>query len=91
MAAKTPSSVKIASMGNLRLLVATFADLDDGDTWASGLTNQPVWNYWAHDTDNPTTQASVGIACSYSAGTFTLYPAEDNKTGKLFVLIGGGQ
>lgn len=88
MAAKTPTNVKRYNMGSANLLVATFSDLDDGDTWASGLSKEPVREYWFQDTDNPTTQGSVGAAVAYSSGSFTFYPAEDDKTGKLFVMIG---
>ena len=88
MAAKTPSNVYTGSLGSFRLIIARFADLDDGDTWASGLGSEPVKTYWAQDRDNPTTQASVGVAATYSAGSFTFYPAEDNKLADLFVLIG---
>lgn len=86
MAAVTPSTVKIDSLGSLRLVVASFADTtDDGDTWASGLKG--IYKWWAQDTDNPTTQGSVGVAVGQSAGTFTFYPAEDNKSFELFVLL----
>ena len=86
MASVTPTSVKIDSLGSLRLVVATFADTtDDGDTWASGLKG--IYKYWIQDTDNPTTQGSVGVAATQSSGTFTFYPAEDNKSFELFVLL----
>lgn len=86
MAAKTPSSVKtLGKMQGLRLVLASFTDLDDGDTWASGLKG--VVGQWANDSDDPTTQASVGVAVAHSAGTFTFYPAEDNKTADLFILV----
>jgi hypothetical protein len=85
MAAVTPTSVKQENVGSLRLLIATFADTtDDGDTWASGLDG--VVAFWTQDIDNPTTQANVGVAAGLSSGTFTFYPAEDNKNFYLFVL-----
>lgn len=88
MAAKTPSSVKSGSLGSYRLLIVKFSDLDDTDTWASGLDNEPVAGYWIQGTDNPSTQASTGIAVAYSAGTFTFYPGEDSRTATLYVIIG---
>ena len=85
MASVTPASVKQASIGDLRLLICSFADTtDDGDTWASALPG--IFAYWAQDTDDPTTQADVGVAVGQSAGTFTFHPSEDNKSFDLFIL-----
>lgn len=85
MAAVTPASVAQANLGDLRLLVCSFANTtDDGDTWASALPG--IFAYWAVDTDDPTTQASVGVAVGLSSSTFTFYPAEDNKSFNLFIL-----
>ena len=84
-AAATPSNVRRHSMGSLSLVTADFPDTtDDTNTWASGLTG--IVSYWAQDTDNPTTQGSVGTAVTQSAGTFTFYPAEEEKSFTLFVL-----
>lgn len=91
MAAKTPTTIKRENLGSLNLVIAHFDgtvasnDLDDGDTWASGLTG--IVAFWTGHQDNPTTQASVGIAVTESSGTFTFYPAEDDALGKLFVLV----
>ena len=86
MAAETPATVWRHSIGSLSLVIANFSGgtADDADTWASGMTG--IVAFWAQDTDNPTTQASVGVAVTQSAGTFTFYPAEDNKSFYLFVL-----
>ena len=80
MAAIVPDSITRESVGSMTMIIATFSagTADDGDTWASGLGSNVV-TYSATDTDNPTTQASVGVAVANSAGTFTFYPAEDNK------------
>jgi len=91
MAVLTPSNVFSGSLGSYRLVIARFATMDTGDTWVSGLKNEPVKAYWTQDRDNPTTQGSVGVAAAYVAGTgvFTFYPAENAKaTVDLFVLIG---
>ena len=85
MAVKTPSAVYTESLGSLTLKVATFTDLDDGDTWASGISGVKYW--WHQRTDNPSTQASVGVAIAHSSETFTFYPAEDNAAIKLFVCV----
>lgn len=90
MAAVTPSSTLISGgIGDTSLLRATFADTtDDGDTWASGLGTRVV-DYWAQEIDNPSTQASTGVAVVESSGTFTFHPAEDEKPFYLFVRISG--
>lgn len=85
MASITPDTVKQLSVGDARLLICTFAGTaDDTDTWASGLKG--IIAYWTIDKDDPTTQASVGIAVENSSGTFTFHPAEDNKPFDLFIL-----
>lgn len=86
MAAITPDAVYRESSGSLTLVVARFSagSADDGDTWASGLGTN-VLTYAIQDTDNPTTQASVGVAATLSSGTFTFYPAEDNKSFDLVI------
>ena len=88
-AAETPTTTRTELVGSARLIIYNFSGgtADDGDTFASGLTKTPPVAYWTQDTDNPTTQASVGVAVTYSAGTFTFYPAEDNKSFYLFVLV----
>ena len=85
MAAKTPTSVtKIGPVGIGNLYKAVFADIDDGDTWASGFPNAIA--KWASVNENPTTQAAVGCATTFSSGTFTFYPAEDNAVVDLFII-----
>ena len=90
MAAVTPTSTNtIGSIGMFTLLSFTFpGTVADADTWASGLSGR-VFNYWTQDIDNPTTQGSVGVAATESAGTFTFYPAEDSKNFYLFILVSG--
>lgn len=86
MAAKTPDSVERISMGSATLIVATFStnDIDDGDTWATGLGTSAKY-VWANGTDDPT-QAKEGIDCALSSGTVTFSTGEDNRTGWVFVI-----
>ena len=87
MAAKTPDSVIRESLGSLTLHIATFStnDIDDADTWTSGIPG--VVGAWCNGTDDPTTQASNGIDIGFTtAGVFTFYAGEGNRTGVLFVL-----
>ena len=90
MAAITPDTIRQHSMGSVKLIEAVFSagTADDGDTWASGLSTNVI-NFWAQDQDNPTTQGSVGVSVTNSSGSFTFYPAEDNKPFTLFVMCIG--
>lgn len=86
MAEKTPDSRKVNNMGSMTLLELryTSTNLDDADTYTSGITG--IVNHWFGATNNPGTQASAGVHVSRSGGTFTFFPGEDNATGTLFVL-----
>lgn len=96
MAAVTPSSIKNAGpCGDSTLLIVTLQNtMDDTNTWDSGLGTRVI-DYWAADIDDPTTQGAVGIAVEYSAttgspvGRFTFHPAEDNKSGYLYIRVSG--
>ena len=85
MAAKTPDSIQQESLGSLKLIIATFStnDIDDGDTWASGISG--IVGYWGNLTDDGT-QAKEGIDISLSTSTFTFNVGEDNRTGLIYVL-----
>jgi hypothetical protein len=82
MAAKTPSSVARHSSGSQTKIVATFTDIDNGDTWASGLSTN-VADYYMTRTDAKTTYTSAYVI--NSSGTFTFYTEEDNITGTVVV------
>jgi len=86
MAAKTPTSTVTENAGSLNLFMATFTDIDDADTYASG--RDDVVNQWFNRTDDPT-QGTEGVGVSNSAGTFTFNAGEDNITGTLFALVRG--
>ena len=84
MGAVSPSAIRRFNIGNASLVQAVFTSVDDGDTWASGLTG--VLGQLFGQTDNPSTQASAGISVAESSGTFTFYPGEDGAAGSLFIL-----
>lgn len=89
MAAKTPDSIVRHNVGELNLIRAVFSstNLDDTDTWTSGITG--IVDHWFAPKNNPTTQASAGIHVAQASGVFTFYPGEDNCEGTLYVLIRG--
>lgn len=84
MAAITPTSVQRVNMGSATLVIATFSTVADGDTWASGIS--AIASKWTDHNANPTTQTSVGIASTFSSGTFTFYPAEDGAAFRLMAI-----
>jgi hypothetical protein len=89
MPAKTADSILTENWGSLVLRIATFStnDIDDGDTWASGIP-YPL-GYWGNLTDDPTTQTSgkIDVTLTTSAtGAFTFNTGEDDRTGMIYVL-----
>lgn len=90
MAAITPTSVTLANFGSLNGHIATFANTaDDGDTWASGISN--IVAVIPIQFDGVTTQASAGIGYTLSGSTITIILGEDNTAVKLIVLSGSTQ
>ena len=73
-------------MGSLTLLLCVFetANIDDGDTYASGLSN--VVNKWFNATVDPSSQGDEGMNISEDSGTFTFAAPQENVTGTLFIL-----
>ena len=89
MAVKVPTTIYQESLGSLKLIIANFDgtvssnDIDDGDTWASGING--IVGYWCNLTYNGT-QTKEGCDVTLSTSTFTFNVGEDNKTGILYVL-----
>jgi len=86
MAAKTPDSVVRESLGSKTLFIATFStnDIDDNDTWATGLSTNIV-GYWGVLTDDGT-QTKEALDITNASGTLTFRVGEDNRTGLVYVL-----
>lgn len=85
MAAIIPTTISRVNLGSGNLVIARFTTAADGDTWASGIA--AIEGKWTDHNANPATQASVGIASTFSAGTFTFYPAEDGAAFTLYAII----
>ena len=85
MAVKTPDSIQRESLGSLTLFVCLFetANIDDGDTYATGLPN--VVGQWFNATKD-VTQGGEGMNISESSGTLTFIAPEDDVTGTLYIL-----
>lgn len=77
MAAKTPSTVTRHSAGDQTKIVASFTDIDDGDTWASGLGTN-VSDFYMQRTDAATSWTAAGL--TNSSGTFTFWSSEADIT-----------
>lgn len=85
MAGVTPDTLITSAFGDYRIHMAKFANtVDNGDTWASGLTGVVFW--MATQADNNTTQASAGVGATLSGSTFTLAAGEDNTAIHLLVI-----
>jgi hypothetical protein len=88
MAARTPAYSKEFKSGKGRVIVHHFTEVDDGDTYASGLagiTSTPMFaTAWL---GNPGTQTSGGGHIAYSAGTVTFHPSTDDLGCDLTVYI----
>ena len=89
MAAVTPSSTYVESVGSLKLTIANFANTSDSaDTWASGIPG--ILSVMACQADASATQTSIGAGASFSGSTVTLYAAEDNSAITLHVYSKSG-
>jgi len=86
MGAITPTTVARESAGSNTLLICTFSAIADTDTYASGLSTNPV-AYWANSTAN-STGGNEGFNVALSLGTFTFYAGE-SMAGKLYILTKG--
>jgi hypothetical protein len=89
MAARTPVEILQHSIGANKLHIALFSDIDDDDTWISGIRS--VIGYWAAGIDEPT-RGDEGVIMrktaetSSSGSTFAFSTGEDNRVVKAFVL-----
>lgn len=81
MAAKTPASVKFLSSGNgISIILASFADIDDGDTWASEING--IVTLVVTDKTGTTT---TGLSASFSGTDVTFKTATANKAVDLLI------
>jgi len=92
MAARTHTTASGHSVGDLTMSVITFTDIDNGDTYNSGIPS--AIQYWANGTDNPTRNLEY-VSVKYeqdipggakNAGRFTFATEEANRAVHLYVL-----
>lgn len=84
MASATQSGTIIReSFGSLQLHKIPFTDIDNTNTYVSGISR--IVGYWVQATDEPT-QTAEGIDVAESSGTFTFSTSEANREGTLYVL-----
>lgn len=87
MAAKLPTTIKTYNLGNIYMSVADFDgtvssnDIDDDDTWASGLKSAVAWHV-SSTIDGP--QDCTIDAYTQSTGTFT-FGSASAQTAQVFV------
>lgn len=88
MAAKTPTKLYRESAGSMTRVVAVFDgtnDIDDGDTWTTGVPQ--IVTYWANGTDDPTqTSEAIDVTLTTAeTGKLTFNTGEDNREGLVFI------
>lgn len=87
MAAKTPETILRESMGSLTLHIASFADLDDGDTWASKIPG--VVSAWGVLTKAPAASSDTGLTVSITnlaTGQLTFWLGDNDLYADVFVM-----
>ena len=72
------------SFGSLQIHIITFSNIDDTDTYVSGVSR--IVGYWANGTNDPSTATNTSIDVAESSGTFTFSCGEDTRAGMLYVL-----
>jgi hypothetical protein len=88
MAAKVPTSIRKESLGSLTLIIANFDgtvssnDIDDNDTWATGLTGIVGWPIVQSTIDGP---QDCTVDAVSAAGVLTFASAA-NQTAYVYVL-----
>jgi len=89
MAEKTPTTVVRQNLGSINLIIATFDgtvssnDIDDNDTWTSGITSMVGWPIVQSTIDGP--QDCTIDAYTRSTGQFTFASAA-NQTAVVYIL-----
>ncbi len=88
MAAKLPTSIRKENLGSLKLIIANFDgtvssnDIDDNDTWATGITSIVGWPIVQSTIDGPQDCTIDAVATD---GTLTFASAA-NQTAVVYVL-----
>lgn len=88
MAAKTPTTITKENLGSLTLIIANFDgtvssnDIDDNDTWASGIKNIVGWPIVQTTTDGP--QDCTIDAIDYATGDIT-FASASTQTAYVYV------
>ena len=89
MAAITPDTILRENMGSLTLHIATFItnDIDDADTWASGIPG--IVSVWNNTIDNPTSTTDTALNVSISnlaTGQLTFFAGEVTRAAYVYVV-----
>jgi hypothetical protein len=80
MAAITPSNIQIESAGSLNLIVATFATITSGDTYASGLGKTVIATQMGTNSTPSTTATPFTFEAINASGTFTFFTGTGGTT-----------
>jgi len=88
MAAKTPNTITRESAGSLTQLACLFSsnNIDDGDTYSSGIPSGCVKNFWWQtESVASNTTNNLGVTVHETASVFTFETEENNKEGTLYI------
>ena len=88
MAEATVSTIVRHSAGSNTLVRVSFSNIDDTNTWDSGIYD--AVGYWCDGTDAATaTKEAIDVQYTASSGRFTFSTGENTRTGDLVVLFKG--
>ena len=89
--AKTPDSVQIESAGSLTLRICAFstANIDDGDTYSTGITSIVGTPIFSASKDPTAGGEGMNVAWAPSTGVLTFHAPEEDVTGTLYIYSRG--
>lgn len=87
MAAKTPDSILQESAGSLTLRICDFSttNIDDGDTYSTGITTIVGVPIFSASKDVTQGGEGMNVSLAASTGVLTFIAPEDDVTGTLYI------
>jgi len=91
MAAKTPDSVQLESAGSLTLRIMDFSttNIDNGDTYATGITSIVGTPIFSASKDPTQGGEGMNVAWTASTGALVFHSPEEDVTGTLYIYSRG--
>jgi len=76
------------SFGSLKLHIIPFSNIENTNTYASGLTSTAIVGYWGNITNGAGSTTMNGVDITKTGATFQFNMGEEARTGTLYVLTG---